>query len=43
MADTAQFELRFEAEAEVIRGCCGEAHEFGECPNQTNESEEDKS
>lgn len=36
------FELRMEASAEVIRGCCGGDHELGECPlDSTNtESEE---
>lgn len=39
-----QFELVFEAEAEVIRGCCGQVHEFGECPNTPNANEsEDES
>ena len=26
------FELKGEAEADVVRGCCGGNHEFGECP-----------
>ena len=44
MAETLLFELTLEATAEVIRGCCGQAHEFGYCPNAakiTTESEED--
>lgn len=37
-----QFELVFEANAEVIRGCCGQAHEPGECPlDTTDETKED--
>lgn len=41
---TMVFGLEAHAEAEVVRGCCGQVHEFGECPNQnTNESEEDLS
>jgi hypothetical protein len=27
-----QFELVLTAEAEVVRGCCGGNHEYGECP-----------
>lgn len=30
--ETQLFELRLEASAEVIRGCCGGDHEVGECP-----------
>jgi hypothetical protein len=29
---TQRFELTLEATAEVVRGCCGGDHEFGECP-----------
>jgi len=31
-----QFEMVFETNAEVIRGCCGQAHDPGECPNVDN-------
>lgn len=40
MATTQRFELTFEAEAEVARACCGQPHEFGECPNQDTEEKE---
>jgi hypothetical protein len=39
MAETLLFELTLEAEAEVVRACCGEAHEFGECPNADQNKE----
>jgi hypothetical protein len=29
---TMTFELRLEAEADVVRACCGGNHEFGQCP-----------
>jgi hypothetical protein len=42
MSDSITFELVLEAEADVVRGCCGKAHEFGDCPDSTtSESEED--
>lgn len=42
MATVQQFELVLEAEAEVTRACCGQSHEFGECPNDNPEKEEDR-
>lgn len=40
--NTQLFELRMEASADVVRGCCGGNHEFGECPLDENKKEEDR-
>jgi hypothetical protein len=37
MSEPLLFELQLEASADVVRGCCGGNHEFGECPLDTNE------
>lgn len=37
--DGQLFELRLEAEADVVRGCCGQAHDFGPCPNQDSDQD----
>lgn len=34
------FKIVFEAEAEVIRGCCGREHEAGPCPYATDQTDE---
>lgn len=35
------FEMTFTAEAEVLRGCCGKSHEFGQCPCSNSQSSEE--
>lgn len=39
--DENRFELVFEANAEVVRGCCGGDHEYGECPLDNPDPKED--
>lgn len=40
MTDQLLFELKLEAEADVVRGCCGGNHEFGECPLDMKEADD---
>lgn len=40
--DGQLFELQLEAEADVVRGCCGQAHEFGPCPNKDSDTNQAK-
>lgn len=42
MPDTLLFEMQLEAAADVVRACCGGDHEFGECPLDNSEKEEDR-
>lgn len=42
MPESTRMELVAEANAEVIRACCGQAHEFGECPLDNDKKEEDR-
>jgi hypothetical protein len=38
---TLTFELRLEAEADVVRACCGGNHEFGQCPANDKKEADD--